>query len=140
MNLEMTVELKGKLFTLKGAPLRDAGHQTVQTLVEMGEQRLDQVLRPRPAGVFLSVSEAQKGKASTGHYRRNVNGKVNGLNGRISDGGVLYGPWLEGVGSRNETTRFKGYGSFRRTAQELQKMVPQVLGRHLDRAIKELNS
>ena len=26
---------------------------------------------------------------------------------------AMYGPWLEGVGSRNETTRFKGYWGFR---------------------------
>jgi hypothetical protein len=32
---------------------------------------------------------------------------------------ATYGPWLEGVGSRNETTRFKGYQGFRRAAQEL---------------------
>lgn len=38
----------------------------------------------------------------------------------IDDGGVIYGPWLEGVGSRNyPTTRFKGYAMYRRTAQQL---------------------
>lgn len=139
MNLEVQVELKGKLFTLKGAPLREAVRQTVQTLVEMGEQRLDQLLKPRPGGVYLSVAEAGKGKASVGHYRRSISAKVDGLNGRISDGGVLYGPWLEGTGSRNLTTRFKGYHSFALTAQELQKVAPQVLGRQMEKAIKELN-
>ncbi len=33
---------------------------------------------------------------------------------------LIYGPWLEGVGSRNRTTRFKGYFSFRITAGRLQ--------------------
>lgn len=32
---------------------------------------------------------------------------------------AMYGPWLEGTGSRNETTRFKGYFSFRIATQEL---------------------
>ncbi len=32
---------------------------------------------------------------------------------------ATYGPWLEGTGSRNQSTRFKGYASFRRAAQEL---------------------
>ena len=32
---------------------------------------------------------------------------------------ATYGPWLEGTGSRNETTRFKGYHSFRLAAQQL---------------------
>jgi hypothetical protein len=33
---------------------------------------------------------------------------------KIHDQGVIYGPWLEGTGSRNRTTRFKGYGTYRR--------------------------
>lgn len=35
---------------------------------------------------------------------------------------ATYGPWLEGVGSRNDTTRFKGYHSFRRAGQELDRL------------------
>lgn len=35
----------------------------------------------------------------------------------VHDRGVIYGPWLEGVGSRNSKTRFKGYFSLRRAAQ-----------------------
>lgn len=37
----------------------------------------------------------------------------------VTDGGIVYGPWLEGTGSRNETTRFKGYRSFRLAAQSM---------------------
>jgi hypothetical protein len=38
------------------------------------------------------------------------------------DNGVVYGPWLEGIGSRNApVTRFKGYASFRRAAQGLEQ-------------------
>jgi hypothetical protein len=32
---------------------------------------------------------------------------------------TLYGFWLEGVGSRNKTTRFKGYFTYRRITKEL---------------------
>jgi len=32
---------------------------------------------------------------------------------------VLYGHWLEGVGSRNKTTRFKGYRTYRLITQQL---------------------
>jgi hypothetical protein len=34
---------------------------------------------------------------------------------------ATYGPWLEGTGSRNVTTRFKGYHGFRKAAQVLQR-------------------
>lgn len=38
----------------------------------------------------------------------------------VHDSGVIYGPWLEGVGSRNyPATRFRGYASFRRATQYL---------------------
>jgi hypothetical protein len=39
---------------------------------------------------------------------------------KLTDHGVIYGWWLEGVGSRNATTRFKGYSIFRRVAQALE--------------------
>lgn len=44
---------------------------------------------------------------------------------------ATYGPWLEGTGSRNETTRFKGYHGFRRAGQELDR----IAGRTADEAI-----
>jgi hypothetical protein len=56
-------------------------------------------------------------KHPTGHYMSQID--VRGPH--VTDGGVVYGPWLEGVGSRNRTTRFKGYFTFRQTAQEMQK-------------------
>lgn len=53
----------------------------------------------------------------------------------VHDRGVVYGPWLEGTGSRNRTTRFKGYHSFRKATQQLQAEVPglvaPILARHL---------
>ena len=39
---------------------------------------------------------------------------------------ATYGPWLEGTGSRNLTTRFKGYGSFRRAGQVLDGMAEAI--------------
>ena len=37
----------------------------------------------------------------------------------VNDDMVVYGPWLEGVGSRNKTTRFKGYATFRLVGQRV---------------------
>lgn len=138
--VQVNIELRGPAFR-KGLkrPTRATLHRAVEDLVEMGEQRLDQILRPRPAGVFLSVQQAARGKASTGHYRRNVHGRVQGLQGVIDDGKVVYGPWLEGISSRNATTRFKGYASFRRVGQWLDRQTPKVLRRHIGRLVRELN-
>ena len=137
--LSATVTVRGPLFSKGGAPVRRASERAVKDLVEMGDQRLNQVLRRRPGGVFLSVAEAQKGKASTGHYRRNIQSRLRGLIGVITDGGVIYGPWLEGVSSKNRTTRFKGYGSFRKTTTWLQRQARGVLQRRIRQAVRELS-
>ncbi|TDC63880.1 hypothetical protein E1258_09550 [Micromonospora sp. KC207] len=56
----------------------------------------------------------------------------------VHDQGVIYGPWLEGVGSRNfPVTRFKGYSHWRRVRQALDRragdIAGQVLPYYLDR-------
>ena len=140
VTLRVGIETKGPLFTGQpGEVIERHLANAVRQLVELGEQRLDLMLRPRPAGVYLSVSEAGKNQASTGNYRRNVHGVASHLHGRITDGGVIYGPWLEGVSSRNVTTRFRGYSSFRRVGQSLQEDAHDVAERHIERAVKELN-
>ena len=134
------IETSGPLFSANAPNIvRRAAQRTVAQLVEIGESKLDQMLRPRPAGVFLSVSEARTGQASKGNYRRNLHTVVEDLRGVISDGGVVYGPWLEGTGSRNATTRFKGFSSFRRVGQELEKQVPTVARRNVEDAVRDLN-
>jgi hypothetical protein len=139
--LGIDVELTGPLFAGPITPkVERAIDATLQELIEKGEQRLGQILQPRPAGVYLSVQEAGKGKASKGHYRRNIHGEVKpDHSALITDGGVVYGPWLEGVSSRNEVTRFKGYSSFRKTAQWLEQQAPAVAERHAGQLVQELS-
>ena len=132
------VEVSGPLFKRGAKITRDAMEDAVQELIELGEDRLDRGLRPGPAGLFLSAAQARPGRASTGHYRRNVSGEVQGLRGRIDDGGVIYGPWLEGTSSRNQTTRFKGYGAFRLVEQWLEKKADDVLEKHVKRAVQRM--
>ena len=55
------------------------------------------------------------------------------------DRGIVYGPWLEGVGSRNQTTRFKGYAAARRARQAIEKRIPQITAGALARAVRRLN-
>lgn len=69
----------------------------------------------------------------TGYYESQVHAE----NTTITDGGVIYGPWLEGVGSRNRTTRFKGYFTFRRTTQSIRakagEIAESIIGPYLER-------
>ncbi|TMC47636.1 MAG: hypothetical protein E6J20_19405 [Chloroflexi bacterium] len=56
-------------------------------------------------------------------YQSHVNVHPRGSDLVVDDGypgsGLLYGPWLEGVGSRNATSRFKGYFALRRAASSV---------------------
>lgn len=57
----------------------------------------------------------------------------------ITDGGVVYGPWLEGTSERNKTTRFKGYATFRRMAQKLDADSVNIVREQVFRMVRELN-
>lgn len=51
-----------------------------------------------------------------------------------------YGPWLEGSGSRNETTRFKGYHGFRMAGQELDGEAGRIAEETIKPYVAEMNA
>lgn len=55
----------------------------------------------------------------TPYYRLQVEAQNDPPGWKVTDQGVIYGPWLNGTGSRNRTTRFKGYNHWRKALQEL---------------------
>lgn len=73
----------------------------------------------------------------TGRYEAGIQTTTMHGDAVVWDGGIVYGPWLEGTGSRNRTTRFKGYATFRRVTQRLQRQAAPiaagVLRRYLGR-------
>lgn len=92
-------------------------------------------LETRDAVRQLGMSQYQQ---PTGYYsshvlaRRDSPGQTT-----VHDSLVVYGPWLEGVGSRNATSRFKGYRTWRMTYQRMRGQAPiiavRVLKRYLPR-------
>ena len=140
MQIDVKLEMTGPLFKAGGPRLEKEVNGAIRELVQMGEARLAETLRPQPAGVYLSVSEAAKNKASTGNYRRNLSTEFKHLSALISDGGVVYGPWLEGISSRNRATRFKGYASFRRVGDWLNGKSRDVFDAYIRRFITRMNA
>lgn len=57
----------------------------------------------------------------------------------INDGGVVYGPWLEGTSSRNRTTRFKGYSTFRRVTRMLQNDAKRIVLPQVNKLVEKIN-
>lgn len=75
----------------------------------------------------------------TDTYRSRISlyGPVGGQS-RVHDRMGIYGPWLEGTGSRNRTTRFKGYRNFRTTTQTLQRAAKPLAQNVINRYIHKL--
>jgi hypothetical protein len=54
----------------------------------------------------------------------------------VTDHGVIYGPWLEGTGSRNyPVTRFRGYRAFSRARALIQQRAGGIARRLLSRYV-----
>ena len=57
----------------------------------------------------------------------------------LNDGGVIYGPWLEGIGSRNApVTRFPGYHIYRTTKNSIAQKQKAIVAAWLERTVKKL--
>lgn len=73
----------------------------------------------------------------TGAYRSRITKYANAGQARVHDNRGIYGPWLEGIGSRNKTTRFKGYRNFRNATQQLNRgakaLADNVIAQHIDK-------
>ncbi len=74
----------------------------------------------------------------TGHYRSRIQTDRSKRDWRVWDRREVYGPWLEGTGERNKTTRFKGYATFRLMTQALDRQVLPIAKRTLPRFLRRM--
>lgn len=133
----ITVTASGPFFRLGAGPVMASLHDAVRELVAQGET----LAKDRAIEVVYSHGGAHPDQyRPTGRWLNSLHGEMTGnLSGTIDDSKLVYGPWLEGVGSRNQTTRFKGYATFRHVAGELEKRKIDVLAKHVRRAVGKLN-
>jgi hypothetical protein len=126
MNI-VKVEYRGPLFDGRAKAwtdraVRDWEHHLGSVGADFVRAELERVLRKETPYYRLQVT-------STEYPGRTV----------INDGGVIYGPWLEGTGSRNRTTRFKGYATFRRMTQKLNTEAGRILQPYVDQLVEKIN-
>ena len=89
------------------------------------------------AGVNLVRAQlSQVLRNPTGFYRSQVRTDRTALGPEVTDGGVVYGPWLEGTSSRNASSRFKGYATFRRMSRKLQLAAVSIARPIIDRGLR----
>lgn len=103
----MPTTLRGPLFDGAYVGILARGEQAMEhDLSRAGVQRVHQRLN-------------QVIKHKTGRYESHIIETTRGNGRAVTDGQMIYGPWLEGVGSRNKKSRFKGYWTFRMVGQGL---------------------
>ena len=75
----------------------------------------------------------------TGYYRSKIIVDRRKIYRGITDQGGIYGGWLEGVTSRNKTSRFKGYRTFRLVKQELAQRSTAIAAPLVAQFINDMN-
>lgn len=78
-------------------------------------------------------------KNPTGNYERHIVTERQRNDWAVTDSGIVYGPWLEGVGSRNKSSRFKGYATFRKVRQQLDGKASDIGERVVSKNIRRMN-
>ncbi|MGQ4349689.1 hypothetical protein [Streptomyces sp. SAS_275] len=76
----------------------------------------------------------------TGYYESNVQtSRVSSDTSLVHDNGVVYGAWLEGVGSRNRARPgFPGYRHWRQTKEFVRSRGPAIADRAVQRHLPEM--
>ncbi len=127
--VNVKVSHKGMIFNKAGskAAAKRAVIRANEALAQEGynriRQRLARVLQ-NPTGFYESRIQIERRETYRG----------------LSDGGVVYGGYLEGVARNNKTTRFKGYWTFREVRQGLAKDKERIMQPYVNELVKELNS
>jgi hypothetical protein len=78
-------------------------------------------------------------RKETPYYRLQVTSREYPGRTVITDGGVVYGPWLEGTGSRNRTHPLQGLRHVPAHVYRIQSEAVNILRPNVDRLVAELN-
>lgn len=121
-----TYRISGPILTGQYRPImQDINQEIIEEVAAEGD-------------VIVHANLASSLRNPTGYYEGQVVVEAGQEEVSITDNGVVYGPWLEGTSSRNRSTQFKGYASFRRATQELQSRVSGIAEDVLRRTVRRL--
>lgn len=124
--IELEVKETGPIFDGRAdAAVARFTRDATKTITQVGTQ-------------MVKLKFASRIRVNTGRFLGRITGEVSGTIGRIYTKFILYGYWLEGVGSQNATTRFKGYWGYRETGLELDSRSAEILKPLIDKMIREM--
>lgn len=136
MEISFDVELSGPVFDTYETDLAMAH------LEEDIEERLQQItfMRIRTLGQSMFRYVDKSRHEVPGKWLHSIE-KANGDGGAEVTTNIIYGYWLEGVGSRNAPkTRFAGYHMWRLTAQGIRDDAEELVQEDTDKAVGRLNA
>jgi hypothetical protein len=127
MAYELHIESDGPLFDGKMEDdLKDVAEDVYLALAERGAEIVRAKLHPQL-------------RHPTGFYESRLIGEVvNGV-ATVHDQGVVYGPWLAGVGSRNSTSSFKGYDHWVKASAALAEEASDISNGVIVKLVDEWN-
>jgi len=129
---EITVIVHGPLFDGRAGRMVD--HMCTEVQQDIAELALD----------TWQLNAEQTFKEPTGRYQEHMQVAKRDNADVVTDGwpgsGLQYGPWLEGLGSRNRTTRFKGYWNLKRAYEFAQQQWLTVAQPLVDKWVGRINS
>ena len=123
----MTATVSGPFFT----------GQTEAALPRIVQEIQDQVAAQASADVHMLMNRFFR--YPTPYYETQVTVQRVSDSTIVHDRGIVYGPWLEGTGSRNATSRFKGYNHWRMATQQATARVPDLAATVLRQHEGDLN-
>ena len=126
MAFKVAFKVNGPLF---GSPSNEVKKFLVMAKEEIAKQGVNRI-KQRLGQVLENP---------TGRYESHVRTERQRNDFMITDLPVVYGPWLEGTGSRNAASRFKGYRTFRIIRQELDSEVIKITRSEVEQLVKRLN-
>jgi hypothetical protein len=108
---------------LKGAVVEGRAAAVVETMTHIALEDIADYAKFEIGMELINVLQHP-----TGYYESRITKERRGSGViSINDSGVIYGPWLEGVGSRNApVTSFKGYATFRRMRNRVAQKAPAI--------------
>jgi hypothetical protein len=128
IKIDVAADVRGVVLEGKGGPIMREFFDKAKTLVaKTGQDELKQRASSapkHPKGRFsdsIVVKDFAKGRTIMADYPQ-----------------TLYGPWLEGTSTRNESTRFKGYRMFKLTRGRLRKNVGPLVQDLFNEAVAKL--
>lgn len=127
--IQLGVKMKGKLFSTMNSKwgLDNLIFQITREVADYGKYlvltRLSQVLR-NPTGYYESQIRVDRVEKFF----------------ELSDNNVIYGPWLEGTGSRNAETNFPGYHTMSTVTRQLDQKKADIAKPFVDKYVAGMNS